>query len=90
MPARIRRVLNVESGLNDGIATPFVGIFLGRCRRRSPMHGANGVASPPPWTCSGGAGMGIAIGVGGALLLRTAGHSRASAHRRSSHWRRWH
>ena len=24
VPARIRRVLNVESGLNDGIATPFV------------------------------------------------------------------
>jgi NhaP-type Na+/H+ or K+/H+ antiporter len=24
VPARIRRLLNVESGLNDGIATPFV------------------------------------------------------------------
>jgi len=24
VPARIRRALNVESGLNDGIATPFV------------------------------------------------------------------
>lgn len=28
IPARIRRVLNVESGLNDGIATPFVNVFL--------------------------------------------------------------
>ncbi len=28
VPARIRRVLNVESGLNDGIATPFVKFFL--------------------------------------------------------------
>ena len=28
VPARIRRVLNVESGLNDGIATPFVTLFL--------------------------------------------------------------
>lgn len=28
VPARIRRVLNVESGLNDGIATPFVNFFL--------------------------------------------------------------
>jgi len=28
VPARIRRVLNVESGLNDGIATPFVSFFL--------------------------------------------------------------
>lgn len=28
VPARIRRALNVESGLNDGVATPFVAIFL--------------------------------------------------------------
>ncbi len=28
VPRRIRRVLNVESGLNDGIATPFVKFFL--------------------------------------------------------------
>jgi len=28
VPARIRRLLNVESGLNDGIATPFVNFFL--------------------------------------------------------------
>jgi NhaP-type Na+/H+ or K+/H+ antiporter len=28
IPARIRRLLNVESGLNDGIATPFVNLFL--------------------------------------------------------------
>ncbi len=28
VPARIRRALNIESGLNDGIATPFVAFFL--------------------------------------------------------------
>src|SRR5207342_3106298 len=28
VPARIRRVINVESGLNDGIATPFVSVAL--------------------------------------------------------------
>ena len=28
VPARIRRALNVESGLNDGIATPLVTLFL--------------------------------------------------------------
>jgi NhaP-type Na+/H+ or K+/H+ antiporter len=28
VPIRIRRVLNVESGLNDGIATPFVVLFI--------------------------------------------------------------
>ena len=28
VPIRIRRILNVESGLNDGIATPFVLLFI--------------------------------------------------------------
>jgi sodium/hydrogen antiporter len=28
VPGRIRRALNVESGLNDGIVTPFVALFL--------------------------------------------------------------
>ena len=28
VPVRIRRALNVESGLNDGIATPFVTLFI--------------------------------------------------------------
>src|SRR5581483_5447449 len=28
VPVRIRRALNVESGLNDGLATPFVTLFV--------------------------------------------------------------
>ena len=28
VPGRVRRALNIESGLNDGIATPFVVFFL--------------------------------------------------------------
>jgi sodium/hydrogen antiporter len=28
VPARIRRLLNVESGLNDGIATPFISVAI--------------------------------------------------------------
>ena len=28
VPVRVRRALNIESGLNDGIATPFVTVFL--------------------------------------------------------------
>jgi NhaP-type Na+/H+ and K+/H+ antiporter len=28
VPVRIRRALNVESGLNDGIATPLVTLFI--------------------------------------------------------------
>ena len=28
IPVRVRRAINIESGLNDGIATPFVTLFL--------------------------------------------------------------
>jgi sodium/hydrogen antiporter len=71
VPPRIRRVLNVESGLNDGIATPFVGIFLAGAAASESVQGANGVAAAVV-DLLGGACMGIAIGVGGALLLRAA------------------
>src|SRR3954451_6619439 len=42
VPVRIRRALNVESGLNDGLATPFVLLFLalatvGRGREPAPF-----------------------------------------------------
>ena len=42
VPVRIRRVLNVESGLNDGIATPFV-LLLSRSRQPT-----DGLGGPPP------------------------------------------
>jgi sodium/hydrogen antiporter len=40
VPVRIRRALNVESGLNDGIATPFVLLFLALAAASGePQHG---------------------------------------------------
>lgn len=41
VPARIRRALNVESGLNDGIVTPFVTLFLALT-----LAGAAGASEP--------------------------------------------
>ena len=35
VPPRIRRILNVESGLNDGIATPFVTCAIAGAARMS-------------------------------------------------------
>ena len=87
VPARIRRVLNVESGLNDGIATPFVGIFLAGAAASESVHGANGVGAAVV-DLLGGAGIGIAIGIGGARLLRAA-VARGLSAPRSAHWRRW-
>ncbi len=40
VPIRIRRVLNVESGLNDGIATPFVVLFISLA---TATRGAEGI-----------------------------------------------
>jgi NhaP-type Na+/H+ or K+/H+ antiporter len=36
VPLRLRRLLNVESGLNDGIALPFVLIFIATARHEGP------------------------------------------------------
>jgi NhaP-type Na+/H+ or K+/H+ antiporter len=67
VPARVRRLLNVESGLNDGIATPFVNIFLAGAVSEEFVH-ASGPAHAVYSLITGtaiGAGMGL---VGGWLL----------------------
>ena len=60
VPVRVRRALNVESGLNDGIATPIVGVLLVVIIAED-MHG-------PGWpiaaTKSIGYALLVAIGVG--------------------------
>jgi NhaP-type Na+/H+ or K+/H+ antiporter len=71
VPGRIRRVLNVESGLNDGIATPFVGVFLAGAATSEAIHGAVTVTDAVV-DLVGGAAIGAAIGLGGAVLVRTA------------------
>ena len=38
VPARVRRLLNVESGLNDGIATPFVFLAVGLATTEATGH----------------------------------------------------
>ncbi len=67
VPARIRRVLNVESGLNDGIATPFVNLFVAGAVAAEFAHteGVGGAALD----LLVGAGIGIAVGIIGALLM---------------------
>ena len=41
VPTRIRRILNVESGLNDGIATPFVLLFIALATAASGAEGGH-------------------------------------------------
>jgi NhaP-type Na+/H+ or K+/H+ antiporter len=70
VPQAIRRALNIESGMNDGIATPFVNLFLaGAISAEATGTGHIGTAA---LDLVGGAALGIGIGAAGALLLRHA------------------
>jgi NhaP-type Na+/H+ or K+/H+ antiporter len=70
IPLRIRRVLNVESGLNDGIVTPVVAFTLaiaatelGTAGHHDP-HGGGAVVD-----VAVGIGVGITVGLGSALMI---------------------
>jgi sodium/hydrogen antiporter len=71
VPARIRRALNVESGLNDGLATPFVTLFLA-------VLVAEEASSTEGWAQEAVTEIGLAIvaavvvGLAGGWLLRIA------------------
>ena len=74
IPMRIRRGLNVESGLNDGIATPIVTVMLAIAASQL------GIVSESPSYEAGfalrdlvvGAAVGAAIGIGGAATIAFA------------------
>jgi NhaP-type Na+/H+ or K+/H+ antiporter len=71
IPGRIRRILNVESGLNDGIATPFVNFFIAGALAESALRGDTG-----PGTALVDLGLGVAAGIAigllGGVALRVA------------------
>ena len=69
VPLRIRRDLNIESGLNDGIATPFVTVFLAMVVA-GVAHDRWGVEAVAELTR--GAGIGIAVGLVGGMVVRRA------------------
>ena len=68
VPQRIRRVLNVESGLNDGIATPFVSFFIAGAVADTVAHST---ASLDGALGELGIGVlvGVAVGLGGGFLV---------------------
>jgi NhaP-type Na+/H+ or K+/H+ antiporter len=74
VPVRIRRALNVESGLNDGIATPFVTLFIA-------VVGAEEGVSEQSWGLEALSQIGLAICaavvvgfLGGRLLALASEH----------------
>jgi len=70
MPARIRRLINVESGLNDGIATPFVSVALAGAATGGQVaeHGPAAAAAE----LAVGIVVGVAAGGVGGLLVNAA------------------
>jgi sodium/hydrogen antiporter len=70
VPSGVRRLINVESGLNDGIATPFVNLFIAGAVTTEALGGTHITTAAVELV--GGAGLGIAIGVVGAVLLALA------------------
>ena len=70
VPVRVRRILNVESGLNDGIVTPIVLVALAGAASAPDHAGANALAAA--LQLAGGAVIGVGIGGAGGWLLRQA------------------
>jgi sodium/hydrogen antiporter len=67
VPAKIRHTLNLESGLNDGLALPFVLFFVVLA---TPGGDAGQEALELLGEAAFGAALGVAIGVGGGKLIR--------------------
>jgi sodium/hydrogen antiporter len=71
VPERIRRILNVESGLNDGIATPVVVVAIAGVAATESVQGLPTVAAAIADLAIGIA-IGIGVGAGGGLAMRKA------------------
>jgi NhaP-type Na+/H+ or K+/H+ antiporter len=70
IPNRVRRLLNVESGLNDGIATPFVNLFLAGAVTTEMIHSTSVLGAAGDLLIGAGVGAGVGL-VGGWALART-------------------
>ena len=71
VPSRVRRLITVESGLNDGIATPVVMLAIAGAASAEGVAGASSVGKAIGELAIG-AVVGAAVGVTGGLLLRRA------------------
>jgi sodium/hydrogen antiporter len=70
VPARIRRLINVESGVNDGIATPFVSVALAGAATAGEVAGHGPAAAVAELGV--GVLVGVAVGGAGGLLVNAA------------------
>ena len=85
VPAAVRRTLNVESGLNDGIATPFINVFIAGAVTEDALGGTH--LASAFIELGGGALIGLGVGVVGATLLVLSRHGWSAP--ASGRWRSW-
>jgi NhaP-type Na+/H+ or K+/H+ antiporter len=71
VPSRIRRLIMVESGLNDGIVTPIVMVALAGAASAEGIHGAPSLGAALA-ELGIGVAVGICTGLGGGWILRRA------------------
>ena len=71
VPSRIRQLITVESGLNDGIATPVVMLAIAGAAAAAGLESAEGPGSAAVELLIG-AGVGAAAGAAGGWLLQLA------------------
>jgi NhaP-type Na+/H+ or K+/H+ antiporter len=73
IPNRIRRLLNIESGLNDGIAAPFVNIFLAGAVSTAVTHSMSALTAAGDLLIGAAIGGGVGLVGGWALTRAEAG-----------------
>ena len=71
VPARVRRLITVESGLNDGIATPVVMVAIAGAAALEETDGSSGAVGALVELAIGVA-VGVAVGLAGGALLQWA------------------
>lgn len=74
IPTRLRRALNIESGLNDGIVTPIVTVTLAIAATEIGIVGERAAsgAGGAVRELAAGLAVGVVAGIGGALLITMA------------------
>jgi len=68
LPVRVREALNVEAGLNDGLAVPFFTVFAALAADQ--LLGVGDFLGVALEKIGYGVGVGVVVGVGGGWLLR--------------------